>query len=86
MTNEDFIIKFRNGLTHGKNQNLYIMNSNLLVNYNTPIAYRQQENRIFLNKTKYSVTTSKIQTLIRRNCNVIKEFEQKEFNDKFLRG
>lgn len=86
MTNEEFIKLFRNGklTAQRKNGNLWIMNGKLLVNYNTPIAYRQQEDRIFLNKTKYSVTTSKIQCLIRRNCNVIKEFEEKEFNSRFL--
>lgn len=86
MTNEEFIKLFRDGklTAQRKNGNLWAMDDKILVNYSTPIAYRQQENRIFLNKTKYSVTTSKIQNLIRRNCNVIKEFEEKEFNLKFL--
>lgn len=56
-----------------------------LVNYSTPIAYRENEGskRVWINKTKYSVTTSKIQNQLRgafRDQKVI-EVEGRELQD-----
>lgn len=47
-----------------RTQNLYRIGNNL-VNYNTTIAHKDG-NTIYLNTRKYSVTTSKIQNMIKR--------------------
>ncbi len=37
-----------------------------LVNFSTPILYRNKKNKIFFNTEKFSATTSKIQSMIRK--------------------
>jgi hypothetical protein len=63
MKNAEVIRKFVQGDTQGKGSNLYINNNNL-VNYSTIIA-RRINGKIYLNNTKYSQTTSRIQNMIR---------------------
>jgi hypothetical protein len=53
-----------------------------LVNYNTPILFRDDEGMIYFNTDKYSVTTSKIQNQIRKSLSG-KEF--KEVDEKTIR-
>lgn len=80
MTNIELIKRFNNGATSGGSggrlygyYNLRI-EGNRLINYNTIIAVRKN-NGVYLNNHKYSSTTSKIQTYIRRYCDVIKEVD-----------
>lgn len=58
----------------------------VLYSYNTPIAYKDDSGRQYLNKDKYSSTTSSQQTLFRRgaeNRNVkYEEVSEKELNKK----
>lgn len=63
MTNEQILKKFVEGATTGKTNNLRIV-GNLLYNYQTVIAERSETNGFALNRTKYSQTTSKIQSKI----------------------
>ena len=72
MKNVDLIRKFGNGATSGKCGNLKIDGNNL-INYSTVIAQRVT-NGIKLNVRKYSRTTSKIQSTIRSECNVVSEY------------
>mgnify|MGYP000982306598 CR=1 FL=1 len=65
MKNIEVIETFINGGNKAKTANLYIDGENL-VNYSTVIAHRIN-NRIYLNSTKYSQTTSRIQNMIRNN-------------------
>lgn len=84
MTNIELIKDFARGAKKGhsggrdvdlKRYNLRIEGDNL-VNYSTIIAKRVENNAVILNKHKYSPTTSKIQTYIRRYSNVIEEVEE----------
>lgn len=80
MLNKDELIKnFCNGrLYKGKGSNLEIVKNGdktLLFNYETIIAVRDSNNTIFLNTIKYSRTTSKNQTLIKRYSNNIIEVD-----------
>lgn len=65
-------------------QNLY-MEGNKLINYYTVIAINAG-NKIYLNKNKYSVTTSKIQNMIRRETptNMLVELTEKELKELSL--
>jgi predicted nucleic acid-binding Zn-ribbon protein len=66
-------------------ENLKISKQNngwALVNYNTPILFRDSEGKIYFNTDKYSVTTSKIQNQIRKSLSG-KEF--KEVDEKTIR-
>ena len=74
----ELINNFAYGDTTGKASNLYI-EGDVLVNYVTPIAFRT-EGGIVLNKSKYSMTTSKNQNLVRRTNMVVAELEENEFN------
>lgn len=77
MSNEKVIKEFLNG-NQAKTQLRQILNgyytyegrtlwtnNNILVNYRTNMA-RLEGNKLYLNIKKYSVTTSKIQSMIRR--------------------
>ena len=77
MSNELVIEKFLEG-KEGKTATRYIQNGCFaykgntlttngteLINYKKIIAYKK-DNKLFLNKTKYSVTTSKIQNQLHR--------------------
>lgn len=75
----ELVNNFAYGETTGKASNLYI-EGNVLVNYVTPIAFRTHEG-IVLNSSKYSMTTSKNQNLIRRTNMVVAELEEKDFNE-----
>lgn len=79
MLNKDDLIKnFCNGRIEGKGSNLEIIKNydkTLLFNYSTIIAVRDANGTIFLNTIKYSRTTSKNQTLIRRYANNIVEVD-----------
>lgn len=80
MLNKDELIKyFCNGRLHkGKGSNLKIVKIDdkaVLYNYGTIIAVRDSNNTIFLNTIKYSRTTSKNQTLIKRYANNIVEVD-----------
>ena len=73
MNNLEFIREFASGKKSGKYSHLEVI-GNLLYNYDTIIAERV-EGGISLNTRKYSRTTTNIQNLIRRNTNVVAEFE-----------
>lgn len=75
MRNVDVVKAFVAGAEKGRTKNLKI-DGNYLINYNTVIARRIGE-MIFLNKTKYSVTTSRIQNMIRSHTpkNLLVEYE-----------
>lgn len=77
MSNEKVIKEFLNG-NQAKTQKREILNGcytyegrtlwtkdNILVNYSTNMA-RLEGNKLYLNVKKYSVTTSKIQSMIKR--------------------
>jgi hypothetical protein len=69
---ENFITQFsQNCTSHTKN--LYTCNDNSeLVNYRTTLAKFDHENRkLYVNITKYSVTTSKIQTYLKRELKYV---------------
>lgn len=78
MTNQEVISKFLNrerGATNKRqilNGYYYYEGRTLqtdgtdLINYSTKIAYFDNDNILHLNKTKYSVTTSKIQSQLER--------------------
>ena len=51
-----------------------------LYNYNTLIAYHSDNGKLYINKEKYSATTSKIQTQIRRNAKHYIEVSEREIN------
>lgn len=73
MTKNDLIRKFVNGEKNGKGSNLKI-EGNILINYNTIIAFRK-DNLIYLNSQKYSQTTTRNQNLIRSYANNIIEID-----------
>lgn len=54
-----------------------------LYSYNTPIAYKEDSGQMYLNKDKYSVTTSSQQNIFRQEAKG-KEFE--EVSESELRG
>lgn len=72
MNNEKFIKMFANGATRGKYSNLRI-DGDRLINYWTVIAERVAGG-IRLNERKYSRSTTRIQSLIRNNCNIVETF------------
>lgn len=51
-----------------------------LYNYNTLIAYHSDNGKLYINKEKYSATTSKIQGQIRRNAKHYIEVSEMEIN------
>ena len=51
-----------------------------LYNYNTLIAYHSDNGKLYINKDKYSVTTSKIQTQIRNRAEHYTEVSEREIN------
>ena len=85
MNKIELIKNFTKGATDLKGSNLYtITNYKLgiteLVNYSTTIAfYAHNTQCVFLNSTKYSVTTSKNQNYIRRYSDNIVELSYNEF-------
>jgi len=84
MTNLQVIQAFRDGATHGKSGdgNLYI-DGDLLRNYNTTLAQRVDCGFI-VNDSKYSRTTSKIQTIIRRELNIVETLNGLNFGVRDL--
>lgn len=73
-SNIDVIKDFSNGLqAKSWTGNLYTVGGKLY-NYSTVIAINTY-NGVILNARKYSATTSKIQTYIRRYCNVVQEVD-----------
>lgn len=79
LNKKELISSFVNGSTSGQGSNLYI-DGNRLVNYSTVIAIRTDKG-IILNCTKYSMTTSRNQNLIRYYGNVIQELDCEQFYD-----
>ena len=67
--NSDVIKDFVAGKTSGSSLHLYIekrSSGRVLINYRTILVYKpNDEDMFFMNSTKYSVTTSKIQGYIR---------------------
>jgi hypothetical protein len=67
-TNQAAIDGFLSGQGGADSANLHIVqnkNGLMLVNYETPIAYRSADGELYLNADKYSPTTSKIQSAIK---------------------
>lgn len=87
MNKIDLIRSFVKGGTDLKGSNLYTRTNYTLgitelVNYRTTIAiYDYTTNCVFLNNTKYSVTTSKNQNYIRRYSDKIQELSHSELMD-----
>ena len=85
MNKIELIKNFTKGATDLKGSNLYtITNYTLgiteLVNYRTTIAfYAHNTQCVFLNSTKYSVTTTKNQNYIRRYSDKIVELPHSQF-------
>lgn len=92
MRNETLIKNFNYGETKGHTTycesvgqyRLHII-GNVLYSYRTPIAIRLKDGNVILNKTKYSSTTSHIQSKIRYECNVVEDLEYNEFMKKFVK-
>ena len=74
----DVIRMFNYGATKGIASHLYIK-GNKLINYDTVIAYRDNEGRIFLNVKKYTASTSKIQELCKKVFDNMYEYEGEDF-------
>lgn len=51
-----------------------------LYNYNTLIAYHSDNGKLYINKEKYSATTSKIQSQIRNRVKHYTEVSEREIN------
>lgn len=72
MRNQQVIEKFYQGqIAKSSNGNLYTRRTETsieLVNYYTVLAYIDLDGDIYVNTRKYSVTTSKIQTYIKRQA------------------
>lgn len=83
MCNADLVRKFFEGGTTGHGSNLYI-NGDCLIEYNTCLAQRTGTGYI-LNTTKYSRTTSKIQTWIKYHArNIVAEINNLDFGVRDL--
>lgn len=92
MTNLDVIAKFINreeGKTPLRNiiNGYYVYKGRTLAsdgkslyNYNTLIAYHSDNGKLYINRDKYSVTTSKIQSQIRCNAKHYTEVSESEIN------
>ena len=84
MNKIELIKNFVKGGYNLKGSNLYTRTNNTLgitelINYSTTIAiYDYTTNCVFLNNTKYSVTTSKNQNYIRRYSDKIQELSHSE--------
>ena len=86
MSNDNIVKAFERGETKGHTSycesvgqyRLHII-GNVLYSYKTPIAIRLDNGNVILNNTKYSSTTSHIQSKIRQICNVIEELNYNEF-------
>lgn len=86
MSNENLIKNFNIGENKGHTSycesvgqyRLHIGN-NILYSYKTPIAIRLDNGNVILNKTKYSSTTSHIQSKIKQICNVVEELDYNKF-------
>ena len=83
MKTSDLIDSFINGATEGKASNLKI-DDNKLINYQTCIAWRLDNNDILLNGQRYSNTTSVHQNRIRRSNVVVKEISSAESFNKYI--
>ena len=87
MNKIELIKNFVKGNYNLKGSNLYTRTNNTLgitelINYSTTIAiYDYTTNCVFLNSTKYSVTTSKNQNYIRRYSDKIQELSHSELMD-----
>lgn len=85
MNKIELIRSFVKGGTNLKGSNLYTITDEKLgitelINYNTTIAfYAHNTQCVFLNSTKYSVTTSKNQNYIRRYSDKIVELPHSQF-------
>ena len=81
LRNNDVLDMFinRRGMAENHTQNLYIDERGVLWNYSTPIALYYND-ELYLNATKYSVTTSKHQNYLRRNA-VVTEVNENELRD-----
>lgn len=75
MSNQEVINRFKNGQSgKSSNGNLWISyDNNRLMNYATCIAQRLSDGSYVVNSTKYSVSTSKIQSMVRRTLHNYKE-------------
>lgn len=72
MTNREVIISFMNGkVAKSSTGNLY-SNGDRLFNYQTCIAEHTGNGKVIVNSTKYSVTTSKLQTYVRYEADRLK--------------
>lgn len=68
MTNQQIINKFANGATSGNNSNrsLFIEGDTIYsYGYHFPLARRNADGTFWVNPDKYSVTTSKHQSMVR---------------------
>ena len=87
MNKIELIKNFVKGNYNLKGSNLYTRTNEKLgitelINYSTTIAiYDYTTNCVFLNNTKYSVTTSKNQNYIRRYSDKIQELSHSELMD-----
>lgn len=89
MNKIDLIKNFVKGATNLKGSNLYTRTNEKLgitrlVNYNTTIAvYDHIRNRVYLNSTKYSMTTSLNQNYIRKYSDnyILRELSYEELYD-----
>ena len=92
MTNSDVIANFidhKEGKTPLRNiingYHMYkgrtlISDGKTLYNYDTLMAYHSDDGKLYINKEKYSVTTSKIQTQIRCKAKDYTEVTEHEIN------
>lgn len=71
LANQDVINAFANGKI-AKNRNMH-STGNKLFSYTTCIAQRFEDGTIVVNSTKYSVSTSKVQTYTRYTLKTYKE-------------
>ena len=86
MSNQEVINKFMNGKSaKSSNGNLWTSSdNNRLMNYATCIAQRLSDGTFIVNSTKYSVTTSQIQTKVRRTLRNYKEVTDIRIHTAYL--
>ena len=85
MNNQSVINAFALGqIGRSSNGNLY-STGDKLINYHTCIAQRLQDGTIVVNSSKYSVSTSKLQTWTRSTIRIYKEVVNVPINTLDLR-
>jgi hypothetical protein len=87
MSNQEVINRFKNGQSgKSSNGNLWVSaDGTRLFNYYTCIAQRLSDGSYVVNSTKYSVSTSKIQSMVRTTLHNYVEVTDVRIGTSYLR-